>query len=79
MLSASEAYIKTSEIREKNILQQIQKAVDSGRFSTTFWKTDVDNDMRQCLKNQGYEIENTSDGQTTVSWNKPNTKINYQL
>ena len=79
MISASEAYEKTSEIREKNILQQIQKAIDLGKFSTTFWKTNVDNDMRQRLKNQGYEIEDISDGQTTVSWNKPNIRINYQL
>lgn len=79
MLSASDAYKKTSEIREKNILQQIQKTVDSGRFSTTFWKSDVDNDMIQRLKNQGYEIENTSDDQIRVSWNNPTIRINYQL
>lgn len=79
MLSASDAYKKTSEIREKNILQQIQKTVDSGRFSITFWKSDVDNDMIQRLKNQGYEIENTSDDQIRVSWNNPTIRINYQL
>ena len=79
MLSASEAHKKTSEIREKNVLQQIQKAVDSGRFSTAFWKIDVDNDMRQRLENQGYEIEDISDGQIEVSWKNPNTIINYQL
>ena len=79
MLSASEAYEKTTVARQNFVLNKIQTAIDSGRFSTTFWKTDVDNDMRQRLENQGYEIDNTSDEQTTVSWNKPNTKIKYQL